>query len=394
MFISSINNIVSEFLLSLTIITNSTYLMNNEILFRWIAHTSLIIYICALILLLWNLRKLVRNNATQAIYATLFFWFILAAKDIAYFFDDNWYDPQVCNTLMSIDLWPTPIIAILLLNALQSRWINIFRISLMFVPFFIFTLLNIITKGNQTVFIASQIYGFVFATVVGVIIYILTYKCDIYLDANYSYKNHIGIKWVRRMTILMYFICSLWVLLSLLPSWLGDTIYYIATTVLTTLLFYFTLRHREVIFPDYMSIGKILSSKVDKESVGNESTPKPDNDSHLMNQHQFAKIEAKLQTAINEEKVYLNPQLTLADLANHIGTNRTYLSRYINNYMATPFINYINDYRCAEAKEMLSDTTSQLTLSEISEKCGFASYSTFRRVFKQKYGYAPSQCRK
>lgn len=363
--------------------------MNTEIVFRWIAHSSLTIYICVLVVLLCFLRKAIRNQPTQFIYATLCFWLLLATKDIAYFVGDTWYDSQICNVLMSIDLWPTPIIAILLFYTLQSKWLSLWRMACMFVPFFIFTLLSIITKGSEVVFIVNQLYGFAFATVFGVIVLILSYKCNGYVNANYSDKKQIDVRWVRNLTILMYVICALWMLMSFLASWLADAIYYLLTTVLTASLFYYTMHHKEVVFPNYMNIGSILSLKIE-EKMPEIEDPKE----NLVLEQQFANIEQKLEVAINVDKIYLNPQLTLTDLAKQIGTNRTYLSRYINNYKATPFINFINDFRCTEAERLLTDASCSLSLTEVSEKCGFASYSTFRRVFKQKYGYAPSQCRK
>ncbi len=356
--------------------------MTHDITFKLFAHVSLVAYMAVLIWLLYTLRRMIRNQATQLIYATLYFWLLLAAKDIAYFFGDTWYDLQVANVLMSIDLWPTPIMAILLLYALQPKWLNQWKIAAMVTPFFILTLLNIISKGDASVFLATQLYGFVFATVFGVIIFILTFKCDLYIDANYSDKRQIDIKWIRYVIAMTYAISALWFFFSIESSWLGDALYYISTTILTSMLFYFTMNHREVVFPDFLTISTIFGNPNNNDIEPSVAT------------RQFAEIEAKLKVAIHQDKVYLNAQLSLTDLANHIGTNRTYLSRYINNYKATPFINYINNFRCEEAQRLLKDKDNNLSMMEISERSGFASYSTFRRVFKQKYGYAPSQSRR
>ncbi len=357
--------------------------MAPDITFRLIAHISLVVYIAILGWLLYYLQKMVRNQATKYIYATLYFWLILALKDIVYLFGDIWYDPQVTNILMSIDLWPTPIMTILLLYALQPNWLNLWKIGSIMTPFFIFTLLNIIFKGDALIFLINQIYGFVFVTIFGVIIFILTFKCDIYVNANYSDKQQVDIRWVRYLIVLTYAISTLWFFTQIEPTWLGDTVYYILIAILSSALFYFALKHREVVFPNFMTVSAMLHSE-DSEKIDPQSS---------VEMRQFAEIEAKLEVAIKQDKVFLNPQLSLVDLANHIGTNRTYLSRYINNYRGTPFINYINDFRCEEAQRILSNNGNTLTMVELSEQSGFASYSTFRRVFKQKYGYAPSEHR-
>ncbi|MXZ09328.1 MAG: helix-turn-helix domain-containing protein [Gemmatimonadetes bacterium] len=47
---------------------------------------------------------------------------------------------------------------------------------------------------------------------------------------------------------------------------------------------------------------------------------------------------------------------------------------------------------CAKAEEALKNTS--YTLSEIAYLCGFASLSTFSKVFKEKYEVSPSTYRK
>ena len=85
--------------------------------------------------------------------------------------------------------------------------------------------------------------------------------------------------------------------------------------------------------------------------------------------------------------------LTLQKLAKHLGTNRQYLSNYINQEKHETFYDYINDFRLAEAKALLDGkgTENQHSLEDIAMMSGFNSYSTFLRSFKKKYGKTPSQ---
>jgi YesN/AraC family two-component response regulator len=48
-------------------------------------------------------------------------------------------------------------------------------------------------------------------------------------------------------------------------------------------------------------------------------------------------LEQKLAQLLDEERVWMNPHLTLSDLAMQVGTNRTYLSNYLNNTLQTTF---------------------------------------------------------
>lgn len=84
---------------------------------------------------------------------------------------------------------------------------------------------------------------------------------------------------------------------------------------------------------------------------------------------------------LNQDKIWKNPQLTLSDLAMAVGTNRTYLSNYLNNSLNKTFYDYINTFRLNAALQVLNDPASTATMVEIAEACGFNSISTFRRVF-------------
>ena len=95
---------------------------------------------------------------------------------------------------------------------------------------------------------------------------------------------------------------------------------------------------------------------------------------------------------MSQEHIYLNPRLTLSDLALSVGTNRTYLSNYINQVLHQTYFDYINTLRIKFASQLL--LTTNYTLEVIAEKSGFNSLSTFRRCFLQTYGCSPSVYKK
>ena len=59
-----------------------------------------------------------------------------------------------------------------------------------------------------------------------------------------------------------------------------------------------------------------------------------------------------------ENKGFLQAELTIEDLARQLGTNRTYLSTFINSHYGVPFRQWIASLRIAESKKMLRDTDS------------------------------------
>jgi AraC-like DNA-binding protein len=97
-------------------------------------------------------------------------------------------------------------------------------------------------------------------------------------------------------------------------------------------------------------------------------------------------LEHNLDELMREKRVWMEPHLTLPDLAALVGTNRTYLSNYLNNTLHTTFYDYINGFRMEAALALLNDPDSTLTMVEVAESCGFNSISTFRRVFVRAMG--------
>ncbi len=94
------------------------------------------------------------------------------------------------------------------------------------------------------------------------------------------------------------------------------------------------------------------------------------------NPHQFT---LHLHRIFEEEHLYLNPKLTIMDLAQAIGTNRTYISNYLNKVLGTTFFDYVNQYRLSYAEQLLRQT--KMSIEEIADRSGFNSRSTFRRAF-------------
>lgn len=100
-----------------------------------------------------------------------------------------------------------------------------------------------------------------------------------------------------------------------------------------------------------------------------------------------------IEQIIREKQYYRDSTLTLQKLAQQLGTNRQYMSNYINRERNMTFYEYINDFRLEEARIVLEDknSESQQSIEDVVVMVGFNSYSTFLRSFKRKYGKTPSQ---
>ena len=95
---------------------------------------------------------------------------------------------------------------------------------------------------------------------------------------------------------------------------------------------------------------------------------------------------AKVESMMREQKVYKMKSLTRDSLAEMLGTNRTYLSRAINNVSGKSFSDYLNSWRVVEATLIMSDTTVDVPLKQLADDLGYSSISVFYRSFQKETG--------
>ncbi|MGK5005273.1 helix-turn-helix transcriptional regulator [Janthinobacterium sp. LB2P70] len=101
---------------------------------------------------------------------------------------------------------------------------------------------------------------------------------------------------------------------------------------------------------------------------------------------------AALEQQMSEQQSYLNPNLTLAQLAKRAGCTQAQVSQVLNDKLSKSFNTYVNEYRIAEAKQVLTGGP-QLNMDTVAERCGFNSSSTFYSTFKKVTGQTPASFR-
>lgn len=100
----------------------------------------------------------------------------------------------------------------------------------------------------------------------------------------------------------------------------------------------------------------------------------------------------RLEAAMQQRKLYKNPDITLAKLASEIGINSHHLSLVLNSQFNQKFYEYVNEYRIKAAKKLL-DSTQQPSI-QIALEVGFNNKATFHKYFKKYTAVTPSQFRK
>ena len=102
-----------------------------------------------------------------------------------------------------------------------------------------------------------------------------------------------------------------------------------------------------------------------------------------------------LNSYMEEEKPYLNSNLSLRILAEELNLQPNSLSWLINNEFGKNFNEYINSYRLEAFKiKVVSEEYRHLTLLGLAFECGFNSKSSFNTIFKKEIGMTPKAYQK
>ena len=119
----------------------------------------------------------------------------------------------------------------------------------------------------------------------------------------------------------------------------------------------------------------IIDMRTNKEQVSND-------DSAALKDAVNRSMTERIIALVENDKIYLQPDLKLDDLAQMMHTNRTYIYQAVNQQMGISFNEFINRYRIAHAKRLMaSDPT--LSMNDVALQSGFASLSSFYRNMKK-----------
>ncbi|WP_252790693.1 helix-turn-helix domain-containing protein [Mucilaginibacter flavidus] len=100
----------------------------------------------------------------------------------------------------------------------------------------------------------------------------------------------------------------------------------------------------------------------------------------------------RISRSMEQDRLYLNPTLTLLELSAALKLNSKIVSRHINVGFGKSFNDYVNSYRVEEVKRRLkSGDLAKLTIMGLAMESGFNSKTTFNRIFKSFTGHAPSE---
>lgn len=200
------------------------------------------------------------------------------------------------------------------------------------------------------------------------------------------YRHFLWAVVVGVVAALITFIAGFWMQLSYWDDWIqraivAAIIYYISIAG------YMQAQPRHLVFlekKDTQPAHSLLEIIDEKEKEAIKSENKMDN-------IDLEKWQFKIEKVMTNEKLYLNPELTLSELSDKLESHNSLISNVINTQFQKNFNDFVNEFRVNVFKEKIKDPKLQhLTLLAIAFDCGFNSKSTFNRAVKKITGEMPS----
>ena len=169
---------------------------------------------------------------------------------------------------------------------------------------------------------------------------------------------------------------------SFLPSW-GWLLIILAMMALCAILIMLARRRRRS-HPQE----PVVAVHEQKNAI-TEETPATDYHKDIDGREDYAELMRRICQLMEEERLYLNPNLKKTDIAAALGASSTVISNCINSQRGCSFPQFVNTYRVAHAQELLRSQPDS-KIAEVILSSGFSNEASFYRIFKNITGTTPS----
>ena len=331
-------------------------------------------------IILWKYRR--RNCMMRLLNLSSILLAVCYLKDMV-FLPYDWKYSEYLNDLAGIiDMVYLPVIARFFLEVANpgivtnKQMYSAMACQAAFIPLYILF-------PHEEVCLAASIlaYSISVTTFVYMHIFVIRYRKRMF--NTYSYTERIDVLWVLFACYAFFASHILYSIAFGFTTWISETVFNVTGMFLWLIVFKMASRHKVL---------RMLSGRTqpndDNESILDENsmikTTKQIREKHIASQ---------LAKTMEEKKLYLNPKLSIVDIAVALGTNKTYLSDYLNNTLKLTFNDFVNQFRVKEACRIIDSMTAsdKRTMVDVASKSGFNSISSFNRYFSKIQGTSPRQ---
>lgn len=112
-----------------------------------------------------------------------------------------------------------------------------------------------------------------------------------------------------------------------------------------------------------------------------------------LREFEMEELKDRLCELMERERLYLNPNIRVSDVAARLYTNKSYLSQAIRTKLNKNFCQLVHSYRVKEAMRLYS-VNQNISIVDMCRKVGFNSMATFTSAFSRNTGFTPADwCR-
>lgn len=268
------------------------------------------------------------------------------------------------------------------------------RHLMLFIPFLISLVLSYL-ELNQNIFWANILLNLGMKIIwnIGILSYTMFFlKQSRKLIPESLVSN---MKWLNQFVIIEIAVFVVYLIIFL--AWLFDV------PLMENVYIYSNLSAALFIFPiSYIGIKNNVFTKkevpysginfrVERKKIKDDGLDQYRSTKHLLNDEKVDVYFADLLLLMEEKKIYLDESLNIESLASLINLHSKYLSYIINKKTGKPFNDFINEYRIQHFISLIEDNEHERqTLLSLAYESGFASKSSFNRIFKNIKGFSPS----
>lgn len=353
-------------------------------------HGAVTAYFLTWTVFIWKLRK--QSNMMFLLFVCMAYIAFCQVKETFVLFsslEDNFY---LQGLSFAINIAGVPLVASFFAEVVSPGFVTKRKVLLQFAAQALFVPIFAIFPSRTTLSIAlwCAYAGIVVSLILGIVLLMRHRK---YIRDNYSYTEHVDVNWALNFAIALAVCAVAFVAVATQQTWVSRIVFNLVIMLAWVYLNTLARRHSVVdIQPMVMFAFPIIKKHEDPAPV-NDASESSSEDASGVSIETYAVLAELLENCMAERKLYLNPKLTLQEVCSEIGTNRTYLSDYLNKVLKTTFYEYINGLRIARACEIIDAMTpeNKQSMLEVSEVSGFNSISTFNRSFAKVMGQTPSQ---
>jgi AraC-like DNA-binding protein len=218
------------------------------------------------------------------------------------------------------------------------------------------------------------------------------------VEHSYSNIGRVNLTWLMTLTVAAF---GIWLLAASLKiagvaGQVRDVHISLAMALLVYAIGYMGLRQPEVFRYETAEypVPKALSAVQPPAPPPDEPEPSTRYERSGLSDVEARRLKTSLLAIMDAERPWRDSELTLADLAERLGSTPHKLSEVLNSEVGQTFYDFVNGYRVREVQRRIKAGEARaLKMLALAMDAGFASKSTFNQAFKKHTSQTPSDFR-